>query len=160
MHPRGRFLVCSMLHVTLPRGQLLGGACPFHLLLPGLSVGNMFYVFSDDGIIVIHPVDCEIQRHLKPTEKIFMSYEEICPQREKNATQPCQWASAVNVRNRYIYVAQPALSRVLVVDIRAQKVLQVHLFNGVRKTSNSGAQLATFFFAFCILPSSCANQSD
>ncbi|XP_008012602.3 follistatin-related protein 4 isoform X1 [Chlorocebus sabaeus] len=90
----------------------------------GLSVGNMFYVFSDDGIIVIHPVDCEIQRHLKPTEKIVMSYEEICPQREKNATQPCQWASAVNVRNRYIYVAQPALSRVLVVDIRAQKVLQ------------------------------------
>ncbi|KAB1281702.1 Follistatin-related protein 4 [Camelus dromedarius] len=90
----------------------------------GLSVGNMFYVFSDDGIIVLHPVDCEIQRHLKPTEKIFMSYEEICPQREGGATQPCQWASAVNVRHRYIYVAQPALSRVLVVDVQAQKVLQ------------------------------------
>ncbi|XP_061044150.1 follistatin-related protein 4 isoform X1 [Eubalaena glacialis] len=90
----------------------------------GLSVGNMFYIFSDDGIIVLHPVDCEIQRHLKPTEKIFMSYEEICPQREGGATQPCQWASAVNVRDRYIYVAQPALSRVLVVDVQAQKVLQ------------------------------------
>ncbi|XP_021096961.1 follistatin-related protein 4 isoform X2 [Heterocephalus glaber] len=88
-----------------------------------LSVGNMFYVFSDDGIVVIHPVHCEIQRHLKPTEKIFMSYEEICP-REGDATQRCQWASAVNVRNRYIYVAQPALSRVLVVDVQAQKVLQ------------------------------------
>ncbi|KAM6222442.1 follistatin-related protein 4 [Rhynchocyon petersi] len=89
----------------------------------GLSVGNMFYVFSDDGIVVIHPVDCEIRRHLKPSEKIFMSYEEICPQAEA-AAQPCQWASAVNVRNRYIYVAQPALSRVLVVDVQAQKVLQ------------------------------------
>ncbi|KAM6150351.1 follistatin-related protein 4 [Erethizon dorsatum] len=89
----------------------------------GLSVGNMFYVFSDDGILVVHPADCEIQRHLKPTEKIFMSYEEICP-REGDATQRCQWASAVNVRNRYIYVAQPALSRVLVVDVQAQKVLQ------------------------------------
>ncbi|KAB0389054.1 hypothetical protein E2I00_020183 [Balaenoptera physalus] len=89
-----------------------------------LSVGNMFYIFSDDGIIVLHPVDCEIQRHLKPTEKIFVSYEEICPQREGGATQPCQWASAVNVRDRYIYVAQPALSRVLVVDVQAQKVLQ------------------------------------
>ncbi|XP_063086694.1 follistatin-related protein 4 isoform X2 [Cavia porcellus] len=88
-----------------------------------LSVGNMFYVFSDDGIVVVHPVDCEIQRHLKPTEKIFMSYKEICPQ-EGDATQRCQWASAVNVRNRYIYVAQPALSRVLVVDVQAQKVLQ------------------------------------
>ncbi|XP_074216768.1 follistatin-related protein 4 isoform X5 [Camelus bactrianus] len=94
------------------------------LQVNGLSVGNMFYVFSDDGIIVLHPVDCEIQRHLKPTEKIFMSYEEICPQREGGATQPCQWASAVNVRHRYIYVAQPALSRVLVVDVQAQKVLQ------------------------------------
>ncbi|MEJ1272911.1 follistatin-like 4 [Cricetulus griseus] len=90
-----------------------------------LSVGNVFYVFSDDGIIVIHPVDCEVQRHLKPTEKIFMSYEEICPHGEGDATQPCQWASAVNVRNRYIYVAQPALNRVLVVDVQAQKVLQV-----------------------------------
>nr|XP_014712231.2 follistatin-related protein 4 [Equus asinus] len=90
----------------------------------GLSVGNMFYVFSNDGIIILHPVDCEIQRHLKPTEKIFMSYEEICPQGEGDATQPCQWASAVNVRHRYIYVAQPALSRVLVVDVQAQKVLQ------------------------------------
>ncbi|XP_040478387.1 follistatin-related protein 4 [Ursus maritimus] len=89
-----------------------------------LSVGNVFYVFCDDGIVILHPVDCEIQRHLKPTEKIFMSYEEICPQGEGNATQPCQWASAVNVRNRYIYVAQPALNRVLVVDVQAQKVLE------------------------------------
>ncbi|XP_036053724.1 follistatin-related protein 4 [Onychomys torridus] len=90
----------------------------------GLSVGNMFYVFSDDGILVLHPVDCEVQRHLKPTEKIFMSYEEICPHGEGDASQPCQWASAVNVRNRYIYVAQPALNRVLVLDVQAQKVLQ------------------------------------
>lgn len=43
-------------------------------LFPGLSVGNVFYVFSDDGIAVIHPVDCEVQRRLKPAEKIFMSY--------------------------------------------------------------------------------------
>ncbi|XP_066134422.1 follistatin-related protein 4 isoform X1 [Saccopteryx bilineata] len=90
----------------------------------GLRVGNVFYVFSDDGIIVLHPGDCEIQRHLKPTEKISMSYEEICPQGEGDATQPCQWASAVNIRQQYIYVAQPTLSRVLVVDTQAQKVLQ------------------------------------
>ncbi|XP_060034066.1 follistatin-related protein 4 isoform X2 [Erinaceus europaeus] len=90
----------------------------------GLSVGNMFYVFSNDGIIVLNPVDCEIQRHLKPTEKIFTSYEEMCPQKEGEAPHPCQWVSAVNIRHRYIYVAQPTLSRILVVDIQAQKVLQ------------------------------------
>lgn len=58
------------------------------------------------------------------------SQEEICPQGEGDTTQPCQWASAVNVRHRYIYVAQPTLNRVLVVDIQAQKVLQVHLPKG------------------------------
>lgn len=58
------------------------------------------------------------------------SQEEICPQGDGDATQPCQWASAVNVRHRYIYVAQPALNRVLVVDVQAQKVLQVHLSKG------------------------------
>ncbi|KAG8507798.1 Follistatin-related protein 4, partial [Galemys pyrenaicus] len=50
--------------------------------------------------------------------------EEICPPGEGDAPQPCQWASAVNVRHRYIYAAQPALNRVLVVDVQAQKVLQ------------------------------------
>lgn len=70
--------------------------------------------------------------------------EEICPQGEGNATQPCQWASAVNVRNRYIYVAQPALNRVLVVDVQAQKVLEVHVSKGVRGASSSGAQPAAF----------------
>lgn len=38
----------------------------------------MFYVFSDDGIVVLHPADCEVQRYLKPTEKIFMSYVSLC----------------------------------------------------------------------------------
>lgn len=49
----------------------------------------------------------------------------------------------MNVRHRYIYVAQPALNRVLVVDVQAQKVLQVHLSKGVRVP---GAQPATFPF--------------
>ncbi|XP_036608891.1 follistatin-related protein 4 [Trichosurus vulpecula] len=90
----------------------------------GLSVGNVFYVFSDDGITIIQPTDCEIRRHIKPGEKIFASYEEICPQTEGDTTQSCQWASAVNVRNRYIYVAQPVLSRILIIDVQTQKVQQ------------------------------------
>lgn len=48
------------------------------LLLAGLSVGNLFYVFSDDGITILHPADCEIRRRLKPTEKIFVSYVSFC----------------------------------------------------------------------------------
>lgn len=31
----------------------------------------MFYVFYEDGIKVIQPVECEFQRHIKPSEKIL-----------------------------------------------------------------------------------------
>ncbi|XP_030069214.1 follistatin-related protein 4 isoform X2 [Microcaecilia unicolor] len=89
-----------------------------------LSVGNMFYVFSDDGITIIQPTDCEIRRHIKPSEKIFTSYEEICLGAGGESFQSCLWASAVNVRDKYIYVTQPKQNRVLIVDIQTQKVKQ------------------------------------
>uniref|UniRef100_A0A7M4EWD2 Follistatin like 4 n=1 Tax=Crocodylus porosus TaxID=8502 RepID=A0A7M4EWD2_CROPO len=89
-----------------------------------LSVGNMFYVFSDDGITVIQPNECEIRRHIKPNERIFTSYEEICPEVEGEATQSCLWASAINVRDKYIYVTQPRQNRILIIDIQTQKVMQ------------------------------------
>ncbi|XP_053847291.1 follistatin-related protein 4 isoform X2 [Vidua macroura] len=89
-----------------------------------LSVGNMFYVFSDDGITVLQPSECEIQRHIRPEERIFTSYEEICPRVEGEDTQSCLWASAVNVRDKYIYVTQPKQNRVMIIDIQTQKVIQ------------------------------------
>ncbi|NXF98588.1 FSTL4 protein, partial [Eubucco bourcierii] len=90
----------------------------------GLSVGNMFYVFSDDGITVLQPNECEIRRHIRPEERIFTSYEEICPRVEGEGTQSCLWASAVNVRDKYIYVTQPKQNRVMIIDIQAQKAMQ------------------------------------
>nr|XP_009930689.1 PREDICTED: follistatin-related protein 4 isoform X2 [Opisthocomus hoazin] len=89
-----------------------------------LSVGNMFYVFSDDGITVLQPSECEIRRHIRPEERIFTSYEEICPRGEGEGTQSCLWASAVNVRDKYIYVTQPKQNRVMIIDIQTQKALQ------------------------------------
>ncbi|XP_072846262.2 follistatin-related protein 4 isoform X1 [Pogona vitticeps] len=90
----------------------------------GLSVGNMFYVFSDDGITIIQPTDCEIQRHVKPNENVFPSYAEICPRVEGEAVQSCLWASAVNVRDKYIYITQPTWNRIMILDIQTQKVIQ------------------------------------
>ncbi|KAL9836133.1 follistatin-related protein 4 isoform 2-T3 [Geothlypis trichas] len=89
-----------------------------------LSVGNMFYVFSDDGITVLQPNECEIRRHIRPEERIFTSYEEICPRVEGEDTQFCLWASAVNVRDKYIYVTQPKQNRVMIIDIQTQKAIQ------------------------------------
>ncbi|XP_035282386.1 follistatin-related protein 5 isoform X3 [Anguilla anguilla] len=91
----------------------------------GFGVGNMFYVFYEDGIKVIQPVACEIQRHIKPSEKLLGLQEEVCPKSEGEADQKCVWASAVNVKDKYIYVAQPTLNRVLVVDVQSQKAVQV-----------------------------------
>lgn len=49
----------------------------------------------------------------------------MCPRGEGVSPQHCVWSSAVNIRDKYIYVTQPLLSRLLVVDIQAQKVVQV-----------------------------------
>lgn len=49
----------------------------------------------------------------------------MCPKGEGVLPQRCVWSSAVNVRDKYIYAAQPLLNRLLVVDIQAQKVVQV-----------------------------------
>lgn len=49
----------------------------------------------------------------------------MCPKGEGVSPQRCVWSSAVNVRDKYIYVTQPLLSRLLVIDIQAQKVVQV-----------------------------------
>lgn len=49
----------------------------------------------------------------------------MCPKGEGVSPQRCVWSSAVNIRDKYVYVAQPLQSRLLVVDIQAQKVVQV-----------------------------------
>ncbi|XP_067103724.1 follistatin-related protein 5 [Osmerus mordax] len=90
----------------------------------GLGIGNMFYVFYEDGIKVIQPVACEIQRHIKPSEKLLGLQEEVCPQSAGETEQKCVWSSAVNVKDKFIYVTQPTLGRVLIVDIQSQKAVQ------------------------------------
>uniref|UniRef100_A0A8D2K495 Follistatin like 5 n=2 Tax=Theropithecus gelada TaxID=9565 RepID=A0A8D2K495_THEGE len=90
----------------------------------GLGIGNMFYVFYEDGIKVIQPIECEFQRHIKPSEKLLGLQDEVCPKAEGDEVQSCVWASAVNVKDKFIYVAQPTLDRVLIVDVQSQKVVQ------------------------------------
>lgn len=51
--------------------------------------------------------------------------DEVCPKAEEDEVQRCVWASAVNVKDKFIYVAQPTLDRILIVDVQSQKVVQV-----------------------------------
>ncbi|GAA6066585.1 follistatin-related protein 5 isoform X1, partial [Tachysurus ichikawai] len=54
--------------------------------------------------------------------------EEVCPKMVGEDVQRCVWASAVNVKDKFIYVTQPMLNRVLIVDIQTQKAVQYELF--------------------------------
>ncbi|NXR33222.1 FSTL5 protein, partial [Zosterops hypoxanthus] len=89
-----------------------------------LGIGNMFYVFYEDGIKVIQPVECEFQRHIKPSEKLLGFQASFCPKADGDPVQRCVWATAVNVKDKFIYVTQPTLDRVLIVDVQSQKVVQ------------------------------------
>ncbi|XP_059382862.1 follistatin-related protein 4 [Carassius carassius] len=90
----------------------------------GLSVGNMFYVFSSEGITILQPGNCEIRRRIPRTERILGSYEELCPSSTGVSSQECVWASAVSVRDKYVYVSQPLQNRLLLIDTQAQRVVQ------------------------------------
>ncbi|XP_042603621.1 follistatin-related protein 4-like isoform X3 [Cyprinus carpio] len=89
-----------------------------------LSVGNMFYVFSSEGITILQPGNCEIRRRIPRTERILGSYEELCPSIKGVSSQECVWASAVSVRDKYVYVSQPLQNRLLLIDTQAQRVVQ------------------------------------
>ncbi|KFZ54550.1 Follistatin-related protein 5, partial [Antrostomus carolinensis] len=50
--------------------------------------------------------------------------DEVCPKADGEPVQRCIWATAVNVKDKFIYVTQPTLDRVLIVDVQSQKVVQ------------------------------------
>uniref|UniRef100_A0A671SLT7 Follistatin-like 4 n=1 Tax=Sinocyclocheilus anshuiensis TaxID=1608454 RepID=A0A671SLT7_9TELE len=89
-----------------------------------LGVGNMFYVFSSEGITILKPGNCEIRRRIPRTERILGSYEELCPSSTGVSSQECVWASAVSVRDKYVYVSQPLQNRLLLIDTQEQRVVQ------------------------------------
>lgn len=62
-----------------------------------------------------------------PVIKVLTVYlqEEVCPTSPGEEVQRCVWSSAVNVKDKFIYVTQPTLDRVLIVDITSQKAVQV-----------------------------------
>ncbi|KFP45272.1 Follistatin-related protein 5, partial [Chlamydotis macqueenii] len=66
-----------------------------------------------------------LQRHTKVSHCPDRSREdEVCPKADGDPVQRCVWATAVNVKDKFIYVTQPTLDRVLVVDVQSQKVVQ------------------------------------
>lgn len=88
------------------------------------SPGNFFLWFSRLSFLAAPgPELVEVKPFLLFC--FFPPQEEICPRVEGEGTQSCLWASAVNVRDKYIYVTQPKQNRVMIIDIQTQKAIQV-----------------------------------
>uniref|UniRef100_A0A8C9S4X6 Follistatin-like 4 n=1 Tax=Scleropages formosus TaxID=113540 RepID=A0A8C9S4X6_SCLFO len=91
----------------------------------GLSTGNVFYVFSEEGMTIVQPNECEIHKHIKATERIMGSNGDMCPEVHGSLSQQrCVWAMAANVRDKYIYITQPLHNRLLIIDTQGEKVMQ------------------------------------
>jgi len=81
---------------------------------------EVFVIFHDDGFTVYEPNHCYIEHQVSGDFSNFVlqppygiSLHTLC-----DGEKPCSWGSAVNVRNRFIYVSQPLLNRVIVIEIQ------------------------------------------
>ncbi|KFP00870.1 Follistatin-related protein 5, partial [Calypte anna] len=92
-------------------------------VLPACSV--RYYLKQDLDMLFYISCMIDLQRH---TEVSYCPdvelQDEVCPKADGDPVQRCVWATAVNVKDKFIYVTQPTLDRVLIVDVQSQKVVQ------------------------------------
>ena len=86
----------------------------------GSGENEAFLVFHDKGYTMYEPNHCHVEHHIPVTFAAFKHYPEfvdvlmsLCADGE-----PCSWGQAVNVRNAFIYITQPKLNRVVVIELR------------------------------------------
>lgn len=76
---------------------------------------EVFAVFHDKGYTIYNPFTCGM------AHSISGSYDNIKFNSDKLTTLcngTCSWGSVVTVRSRFIYVSQPLLNRVVVIDTK------------------------------------------
>lgn len=71
-----------------------------------------FFSFHDWGVSVYEPTACRLYHQIQATDIIPGTQEYVCGDKGVN----CSWGQAINVANRYVYVAQPHKDRVLVIS--------------------------------------------
>lgn len=79
------------------------------------------FVFHDWGVAVYEPDECRLFHVIQGTDVIPGTQEYVCGDKGTN----CSWGRAINVAERYIYVTQPRLDRVLVVSVPQMVVVDV-----------------------------------
>ncbi|KAK7788916.1 hypothetical protein R5R35_007352 [Gryllus longicercus] len=76
------------------------------------SEERRFFSFHDWGVSVYEPTACRLYHQIQATDIIPGTQEYVCGDKGVN----CSWGQAINVANRYVYVAQPRKDRVLVIS--------------------------------------------
>ncbi|KAG1696653.1 Follistatin-related protein 5 [Nymphon striatum] len=77
-----------------------------------LAEERRFFVFHDWGVSVYDGEDCRLYHQIQSTDIIPGTQEYVCGDRGVN----CSWGQAINVADRYVYVSQPRLHRVLIIS--------------------------------------------
>jgi hypothetical protein len=84
-------------------------------------------VFHDKGYTVYEPSHCHVEHHIPASFAAFKHVPEFMDvvltmcRAEDGGTQgegPCSWGEAVNVRDTFVYISQPSLNRVIVIELR------------------------------------------
>lgn len=79
---------------------------------PAPNEERRFFSFHDWGISVYEPTVCRLYHQIAGNDIIPGTQEYVCGGHGVN----CSWGDAINVANRYVYVAQPRKDRVLVIS--------------------------------------------
>ena len=81
---------------------------------------EVFLVFHDKGYTAYEPSHCHIEHQVSGSFSMFKLLPEygptlptLCPE-----DADCSWGDAVNVKNKFIYISQPKLNRVVVIEIQ------------------------------------------
>nr|XP_002125180.1 follistatin-related protein 5 isoform X1 [Ciona intestinalis] len=86
-----------------------------------------FFIFHEHGIVILDPKSCQVLRRIQADETLpgLLRQNKLCQMSLDDGVRHCNWSSAVVVGSRFVYVAQPRENRVVVVDLRLQRVVEV-----------------------------------
>ncbi|XP_030835975.1 follistatin-related protein 5 [Strongylocentrotus purpuratus] len=94
-----------------------------HPLSPGPL--HVFYLFHRDGIQTFEPDTCGFRLALTGASTLPDTIKTLCSVDQVSETRRCDWGDAVSVDDRYIYASQPYENRVVVLDARSQRIIEV-----------------------------------
>lgn len=88
----------------------------YNIRCVGVISREQFLVFHRDGYTVYDPLRC-LLKHTVSASFSRLPLPVTGGSRVLCEGGKCEWSGAVNVRDRLVYVAQPTLNRVLVLDM-------------------------------------------